>query len=95
MDKFDIELKAMVKESKINPSEALREKVNKTCKKAKRNSYFKTIGKIVAIFPIGIFTLGFIFPVIANEIPVVRGVVAYFSEQFNRSGYENLVESVN
>lgn len=94
MDKFDMELKEMAKKSEVKASNELREKVNKTCRRARIKYMFKSVSKVAVIFIACIFTLGFSIPAFADQVPIVRNVIEYLNEKFDRHGYENVVEGV-
>lgn len=94
MDKFDMELKGIAKKSEVKASNKLREEVNKTCRRAKIKYMFKSVSKVAVVFIACIFTLGFSIPAFADQVPIVRNVIEYLNEKFDRHGYENVVDGV-
>lgn len=90
---FDIDLKEMAKNSKLEAPENLREKVNDTCKNLKRKGDVmkKRIIAVAAIM-VCVITAGLCFPTYAKEIPGVKQVIELLSEKFEINKYDNEVK---
>ena len=96
IDDFDRKLFEMARESKVKEPNALKAKVDYTCKKLKKNKFnFRHLGSIAAILIFCILSVGIYFPTYAMNIPILGDVVEILSNKFNLSGYEINAQNLN
>ncbi|MFR1315443.1 MAG: DUF4179 domain-containing protein [Clostridium perfringens] len=96
IDDFDRKLFEMARKSKVKEPNALKAKVNYTCKKLKKNKFnFRHLGSIAAILIFCILSVGIYFPTYAMNIPILGDVVEILSNKFNISGYEINAQNLN
>lgn len=95
-DDFDKKLFEMARDSKVREPEALKIKIDYTCKNLKKKKFnFRPLGSIAAILTFCILSIGLCFPTYAMNIPILGDVVEILSNKFNLSGYEIKAQNLN
>lgn len=95
-DDFDKKLFKMARDSKVREPEALKTKVDYTCKNLKKKKFnFRPLGSIAAILTFCILSVGLCFPTYAMNIPILGDVVEILSNKFNLSGYKANAQNLN
>lgn len=95
-DDFDKKLFEMARDSKVREPEALKIKVDYTCKNLKKKKFnFRPLGSIAAILTFFILSVGLCFPTYAMNIPILGDVVEILSNKFNLSGYKANAQNLN